>query len=72
MTAMVCGFQWKGRETTHENLATELHVHECQQEHEDDPYIPESHVCYCGDSRERERGEVSYEPDPKFPLMDHG
>lgn len=57
---MTCGFNWKDGA---------FHIHECQQEqHEDDPYIPESHVCYCGDSRERVREETSYEPAPTWPL----
>lgn len=57
---MTCGFNWK--DGAHR-------IHECQEEqHEDDPYIPAHHVCYCGDSKERERGEESYQRPPESPL----
>lgn len=59
----ICGFEWKSE--------IPFHVHICQSEnHEDDEYIPEWHVCYCGESRERERGEKSYEAPPReWPLQ---
>lgn len=63
---VICGFQWKGDEITHENLVMELHVHECQIPNEHEEFRNAEHVCYCGDYIACERDEKSY--DPTWPI----